>query len=128
MDLPPGEELVPLRVSIHVAPKDILDGIGRFDGKAVQSEARFFQCAAALAVVAGSAGGDDIIPDVFAPQVARNDVVDGQVQGVFAAILAGEVIATEDFTAGQLQSWPGTVHHVLQADNGRYRQGHINRS
>lgn len=55
-------------------------------------------------------------------------MVNGQVGCVCTAILADEVIPSKDLLAGQFRSWPWTVDHALQTDNGRLGQDSIHRS
>lgn len=53
----------------------------------------------AFAVIAGGTGCHQIRPDMSAAHVPRDDVVDGQAAFVFTAILAGIIVAPEDFAA-----------------------------
>jgi len=55
---------------------------------------------AAFSVIAGRAGCHYIRPGVGPTQVARDDVVYGQVESVFPAVLAGIAIPPENLTAG----------------------------
>jgi hypothetical protein len=64
-------------------------------------------------------GSNDIRPFVLATQVAWDDVVDGQVGGMAAAVLAGEIIPAEHFPAGQLDADSRTGNHFFQPDDGR---------
>jgi hypothetical protein len=59
--------------------------------------------------------------------VARDDVVDGQVECVFAAVLAGVAIAPEYLAARQLNTLAGPLDHLFQADNGRAGKNGIDR-
>ena len=51
---------------------------------------------ATLAMVAGLAGGDEVLPGVAAAAMARDDVVEGKVVGLAAAVLAGVPVPGED--------------------------------
>ncbi len=55
-------------------------------------------CATAFAVIAVRAGSYQVRPFMFAPQMARNHVVDGQVSHMLAAVLAGIVIAPSNLS------------------------------
>lgn len=117
----------PFGVIFDVAAKDILGRAGRLFRHMQQLHAGFIQGAPAFAVVAGRAGSDDIEPQVFPAKMARKDMVDRQGRGAFSAILADEVVAPEDFAAGEFQARPGPVDHFLQADDGGNRQTGRNR-
>lgn len=48
--------------------------------------------AATFTVVAGRAGSDQIIPDMFAAKAAWDDVIDGEMRTVLTAVLAGVIV------------------------------------
>lgn len=50
------------------------------------------------------------------------DVINGEEQGVFSAVLAGELVAPEDFAAAQTDFWMWSVHHALQTNDRRDRE------
>jgi hypothetical protein len=52
-------------------------------------------------------------------QPPGNDVVQGQVAAVDAAVLAGKIISPEDLSLIQLHSRPGPSYHASQADDRR---------
>lgn len=60
---------------------------------------RLFQSSSALAVVAGRAGRHQICPLVLPSQMPRDDMVHSQAAIAFAAVLAGIIIASEEFAA-----------------------------
>lgn len=55
---------------------------------------------------------------MHASQVTGNDMIDGQITGVLAAVLAGVVVAAQDFPLGQSYVLPWALDHVTQADYG----------
>jgi len=71
---------------------------------------------APLAMIAHLAGGDQIVPRVPASARPRDDVVDGQLDVGASAILAGEIVADEDFFAGELDSGAGASDWIYEAD------------
>ena len=60
---------------------------------------RFIHAATAFAVIAWRAGRDQVRPNVLAPHVSRNNMIERQVHVPFAAILAGIIIAAKDLPA-----------------------------
>ena len=74
-----------------------------------------FQAAAAFTVVAGRAGRHNVRPDMLASLMAGLDVINCKASIAPTAVLAGIIIAPEDFAAGQLYAGPGTVDLFLQA-------------
>ena len=73
-------------------------------------------------MITAGASGDNIPPGMRSAKVPGNDVVDGQVNSVLTAILAGIVIPAKDFTPGKTDRWAGAVDHFLKADDGRSRE------
>ena len=73
---------------------------------------------AALAVVAGLARGDQVLPAVGATAVARHHVVERQVVGLAAAVLAGVPVAREDLATAELHARPRPADEVLETDHG----------
>ena len=57
---------------------------------------------ARLTSITGYAGADHIFPEVFTTPIAGNDVVQGKLAALLAAVLAGKVVAVENLKAGQL--------------------------
>ena len=89
------------------------------NGVALEPDPRLLERLAALAVVARLARGDEVLPGVAAAAVARDDVVEGQVVGLAAAVLAGVAVAREDLAPGQLDPRPRPPDLVLEPDDGR---------
>lgn len=77
-------------------------------------------------MVAARTGGNDVIPGVETPQMAWNNVIDRQIHSVFAAILAGKIVAPKDFTLVKLDLQVRAVNHRLQPDDRRDGVGVIN--
>ena len=71
----------------------------------------------ALPSIAPAAAGDQIVPVHPAPGPFRQDMVNGQIAGLDAAILAGVVVAGEDGAPGQLEIRQRPLDMVAQADN-----------
>ncbi len=72
--------------------------------------------AAALFVVAGRAGGNQVAPGVLAAFAAWGYMVESEVAGAEAAVLTSVVVAQEDFATGEWDTAIWTAHHVLKAD------------
>src|SRR5690606_28106761 len=72
-------------------------------GSTQQGHSRLLRGAPALPQIAGTAGGDDILPGGAAAARAGDDVVKGQVlgQAALSTILTGETVAQEDVEAGE---------------------------
>ena len=81
-----------------------------------QDHVSFIQAPTAFLVVAGRARSDYVRPYMFAAQMSRQNVVNGQVHRVSSAVLTGESIAAEYLAAGQFDPGACPVHHVFQAD------------
>src|SRR5438132_739635 len=75
------------------------------------------QGAAALAVVARLAGGDDVLPNMLTAPMARYHVIEGQVVPTPAAVLAGVIVPDEDFLTRHLDDRTRTLHVVGEADD-----------
>src|SRR5258708_13976033 len=79
----------------------------------------FLDRAAALLVVAALARRDDVLPGVLAAAMTGDHVVEGEVMAALAAVLAGVVVADEDFLAGHLQNGPWSLYVIGEPDPGR---------
>ena len=78
---------------------------------------------APLAVVACRTSIHHVIPEVFAAQMARLNMIHCQFRGMTATIPASTIIPVKHFPAGQLDPWPGSPDHVFETDDRRPRQG-----
>ena len=65
----------------------------------VQFHVGLFRSPAGFAAVARGAGADDILPGVLPAAVARDDMVEGELFSLFAAVLAGELVAVVNLGA-----------------------------
>jgi len=83
----------------------------------------FLRLAPAFAVVAGWTCGHYIGPDMLSTQVLWQNMIHCQIADMTTAILAGVIITTEDFPAGQLDLKTGSVDHLVQPDNRRSGSG-----
>ena len=68
--------------------------------------------ATALAVVAGPAGRDKVLPDVLAATVLGDDVIQGELSTSLAAVLASIAVAGKDFSAGEAWTRVGAADEV----------------
>ncbi len=69
---------------------------GWFDGWMTQNHPRFGEQFAALVPIAGWARADHVDPSMLAAAMTWNHVVNRQVMGLHAAVLAREIIAPEN--------------------------------
>ena len=84
---------------------------------------RFIQLPSTFAVVAGRAGRHYIRPRVQSTQVARQDMINGQILDLPRTILACIIVASKDLTSGQFNMRARALNHVFQADDGRAWEG-----
>lgn len=77
----------------------------------------FIECAAALAMVTGRAGGHDIAPDMLAASMAGVDMIEGQFRYFPTTVLAGVIIPPENLPAGHFIGDARSADHPLQADD-----------
>jgi hypothetical protein len=94
-----------------------VDVAARLERRAEQPQPGLLERLAALAVVAGLARGDEVLPRVTAAAMPRHDVVEGHVVGLPAAVLAGMPVAGEHLAPGQLDARPRPLDQVLEADD-----------
>jgi len=73
----------------------------------------------ALAMIAGRAGRSHIGPNMPAAQVPRHNMINRQVVGMLAAVLAGFMVAPEHLLAGQFEVRSRSVNHVIQSYHRR---------
>ena len=73
--------------------------------------------APAFPMIAVRAGSHQIGPHMLASQMAGDDMVNGEIRHVLAAILASVVIATQDLTLGKFDARAGSVDHPFQAND-----------
>ena len=76
-------------------------------------------------MVARDAGADDVLPYMGTAFRPWNDVVESQVLGLAAAVLALEAVPVEDRSARQSASHQRALYHVHESDYRRhlYEQG-----
>ena len=65
-----------------------------------------------------SAGGYQVRPGGFSPEVLGNDMIHSQIPGLLTAVLALELVPAENFLFGKFNSGAGAFHHILQANDG----------
>jgi hypothetical protein len=69
-------------------------------------------------MVAERTCGHYVCPDVQTTQVAGENMVDRQVGQMPPAILAGKIVAAENFPPGEFNPGSRALHHVFQPDHG----------
>jgi len=84
-----------------------------------QTHAGFFDLTAAFAMIALWAGCYDVQPGVRTANVAWDDVVDGEIIHLSAAILAGVAISAQNLLAYQTNGRSGAMDHLMQANDRR---------
>ena len=93
------DEFAPSLLVRQVLREDMV-GIGaRLERLAQQVHPRFLGRAARLAVIAGLAGRNQVLPRVLAPTVPWEDMVERQVLRLLAAVLTGEAVAHKDLAS-----------------------------
>src|SRR5438270_5206724 len=107
----------------HIGGVQVLRRRRRSYGQPEQRHPRLRERAPALSVIAGLAGGHDVFPNVLTAPVTRDHVVERQVVATPAAVLAGVVVADQDFLARHLHDRPRTLHVVGETDDRRRRKG-----
>lgn len=80
-------------------PENVLRVRGRLFWDVQKPHMRLVHFAPALAVIAYGTRGHEIRPDVPPAHMPGNHMIDSQASLPFAAILAGEIVAPEDFAA-----------------------------
>lgn len=90
-----------------------------FKGWAQQVHIGLFQRFAPFVAIAGMTRGRKVLPGVLPSHMSGQDVINGEVGGFFAAILAGVVIPTQDFPFRESQAGSRPLHHVHQTDHRR---------
>jgi hypothetical protein len=70
-------------------------------------------------MVAGVAGCHHV-SQVFGAHVARNHMINGQIERLFSTVLAGVMIAAENFTARETHMGARAANHHTQPDDGRF--------
>lgn len=97
--LPACNIRLPIAVVREVLAEDIRRLGRRFLRDVHEVHVRLFHFTPALAVIARRASRYQIRPNVLTTHVTRDDVINGQVEVVFAAILTGIIVAAEYFAA-----------------------------
>lgn len=75
------------------------------------------QRSATFAMIARRAGSHKVCPRMCSTEVFGLDMIDRKDHCVFSAILTGEMIAPEYFTATKIYFWMRAVDHSLKSDN-----------
>ena len=70
-----------------------------------------------LAMITRTASRDDILPNVETASRAWDDVIDGELSTPPAAVLAGVIVANEDFPPRKLDPGTWTANEVVKPDN-----------
>src|SRR5687768_6556558 len=120
--VPAEEQVRPPRLVLlvrHVRAEQGVDVAARLERGPDQAQARLLGRLPALAVVAGLAGSDEVLPRVAAAAVARQDMIERQVVRAGAAVLAEMPVAQEDLAPGQLHARSRPADLVLEPDHRR---------
>jgi len=80
-----------------------------------------------FAMITRSAGAYQIFPAMGTTAMARQHMVKREISTAPITILAGVVIATENFTARKLNIGQGTTNHMAQSDDRRTSNGVVGR-
>src|SRR6476620_7546541 len=86
---------------------------------------RLARRAPTLAVIAGAAGSDEVLPLVRPAAMARHHMVERQFDAVLPAVLTALLVAREHFFACQAHAWPWPPHRLVQTDDGWQRIGSL---
>jgi len=112
-----GDILLPFGVFVEAMIPYVVANYRRRRWLVAKTHASHFGRTARFALIAGPAGAYHVLPGMFAPETARDNVVYGEVSGLLAAILAGVVVSKEHLTPAQLPLHAGTFNQVNQADH-----------
>ncbi len=119
----PGHELAPL---IQDAP--VVEHVVRIRtrrGRLFEHpHVGFLRRETGLSVVAGDAGAYDVFPYVRTASGPRQDVIEGEVLGLAAAVLAFEAVPVEDRAARQSALYQWAFYHVHESDHRWYWYEH----
>ena len=105
-------------VAIEVAREQVRGARDRRCRARQQPHFRLDGRAAALAVVAGVAGRDEVLPIVRAPTMLRHDVVEGERAASTSTVLTALVVARKYLAAGQARTRERPLDVVVEADHG----------
>ncbi len=94
-----GQVLEPLIVGAEIVVGNVKAAPLRSDWLMKQLHSGFSGSATGFLVIAGDTGANHVFPDMGPAPVARHNMVDGQVFQLSATVLAGELVAAEDFKA-----------------------------
>lgn len=77
----------------------------------------FLGTAAALAMIARSARGDDICPGMLTTKVSWDDVIDREACFAATTVLARIIVASEDLAPGEAHMWSWTMDLDFEPDD-----------
>src|SRR5437870_3049047 len=83
---------------------------------------RLSERAPALSVVARLAGGDNVLPHMLTATMTWYHVIEREVVATPPAVLAGVVVANENFLARHLHDRARTLHVIRETDHRRRRE------
>src|SRR5205823_14889561 len=101
----------------NVGRVEVLGGRRWTDRLAEQRHARLGERTTALPVIARLACRDDVLPDVLAPTMTRDHMVECEVVAAPPAVLAGVVVTHEDFFPCHLHDRTRALHVVGEPDH-----------
>jgi hypothetical protein len=100
-----------------MAAEDVCGVHGRFVRDAVQAHACLLRTPATFVMIAGSAGGNHVRPNVESSLVPGYHVVDGQTGLPMPAVLTRIIIPPEDLAAGKLDTGARSSHLMFKSDD-----------
>src|SRR6185436_6826128 len=102
----------------HVRRIEVLRSGRRPDRHTQERHPRLGERAAAFSVIARLARGDYVLPHMLTAAMTGHHVVKRQVMAASSAVLAGVVVAHENFLARHLYDRARTLHVIRETDDG----------
>ncbi len=107
---------MPFLVHLVVGVNNVIAGNMGLERLAKQLHPYFRGGAAGFAMIACLAGADQILPLVLPPEMAWDNVVEGELSRLLPAVLAGIPVAVENLAPCQPLLGSGALDHVDEAD------------
>ena len=107
---PLGQELMPLAVGVQVLIGNEETAITRRDRLPYETHPRLSGSTPSFTAIACSTAADDVVPSMFTPTMARNNVIQSQHLGLLSAILASIIITAEYFDPSHFPYRTRTLH------------------
>ena len=91
-----------------------------FERPAAQVHIGLVGALTSLAPVTRHTGGYQVLPGMWPPLIAWDDVVQGEMAHFTAAILAGVLVAPQNFMFRERDAGPGALDHIAEPDDRGY--------